>query len=191
MMREWIIYIPVLIWLGILSWYDIKTREIPHSAWVTIPLILAGGYRICLGGWQLVLLAGLVILASEREWIATKIRWGGITSIHGWVPWLTVVFCMAASTSQIGAIAILGFWIAWELKWWGGADSVVGMILVSVFYPVHFIIAFLISQLLSVIFSRFPHRSLCLWSGEDHATVPGIPLFLISIILLCISNFTI
>lgn len=27
---------PVMIWLGIMSWFDIKSREIPHSAWVIV-----------------------------------------------------------------------------------------------------------------------------------------------------------
>lgn len=179
MMPDWIIYIPVLIWLGILSWYDIKIRGIPHSAWVIIPLILAGIYRIRMGGWQLVILIGLIVAVSEREWIAIKIRWGGITSIFGWVPILTVVFCMAAPISPIGVMAILGFWLAWELKWWGGADAVVGIIIMSIWPYGVTMVCLTISNLVNFIWDRFIYNP----KNPKIPSVPGIPIFLSTIIL--------
>jgi hypothetical protein len=47
------ILIPVLLWLGVVSWFDIREHEIPHSAWVIIPLVLAIIYRVYweIGHW--------------------------------------------------------------------------------------------------------------------------------------------
>ena len=64
---DWIIFILVVVWLGIVSWFDIRKSEIPHSAWVIIPLIGACFYRTWQGNWVLVLLTILVAAVSERE----------------------------------------------------------------------------------------------------------------------------
>lgn len=172
---DWFIFVPVLIWLGILSWYDIKTREIPHAAWVIIPLILAGIYRVWLGGWQLVLFASIVLAASERGWIAGKMIYGKIAGVNWWLPLVVVGVWIAASNSPIGAMAILGFWIAWELQWWGGADAVVSIILfiiwpdlklIGVFTIIHFMF-FCISSTKSMLMRQYnPKR------------IPGIPIIL-------------
>ena len=68
---DWIIFAVVVIWLGIISWFDIRKSEIPHSAWVVIPMIAVGVFRIWQGGWALVLLTVFVVVVSERERIST------------------------------------------------------------------------------------------------------------------------
>lgn len=35
-MELWVLII-VLTWLGIVSWFDLHTREVPHMAWVVVP----------------------------------------------------------------------------------------------------------------------------------------------------------
>jgi hypothetical protein len=186
MISEWIIYLPVLIWLGILSWYDIKTREIPHSAWVIIPLILTGIYRVCMGGWQLVLLSMLVVAASERRWIALKFRWSGIARLSWWVPGLAVVFWMISTTSPVGALAITGFWIAWELKWWGGADSVVGIILMLVWPNLPYLYSMILSHFIGCCINRGIFT--CKVNGRCLHTLAGIPLMLLSVVIFALLN---
>jgi len=64
---DWILLILVVVWLGIVSWFDIRKSEIPHSVWVIIPLFGACFYRTWQGNWALVLLTVLVAAVSERE----------------------------------------------------------------------------------------------------------------------------
>jgi len=72
---DWIIFGLVVTWLGIVSWFDIRKSEIPHSAWVIIPLIGACFYRTWQGNWALVLLTILVAAVSERERISQIFGW--------------------------------------------------------------------------------------------------------------------
>ena len=38
---DWIGFGLVVSWLIIISWFDLRKSEIPHSGWVNIPLIAA------------------------------------------------------------------------------------------------------------------------------------------------------
>ena len=85
---DWIIFGLVVTWLGIVSWFDIRKSEIPHSAWVVIPLIGAGLYRILQGDWTLVLLAAVVAAVSERDRISQAFGWEELSRIITWLPLL-------------------------------------------------------------------------------------------------------
>jgi len=85
---DWIIFGFVVTWLGIVSWFDIRKSEIPHSAWVVIPLIGAGLYRIWQGDWTLVLLAAVVAAVSERDRISQAFGWEELSRIITWLPLL-------------------------------------------------------------------------------------------------------
>ncbi len=116
---DWIIFGVVVVWLGIVSWFDIRKSEIPNSAWVVIPLIGAGVFRVWQGGWALVLLTALVVVVSERERISNLFQMDEIGRIITWLPLLFLGLFFAVQLSPITALAIIGFWVAWELKWWG------------------------------------------------------------------------
>ena len=82
---DWILFGLVVTWLGIVSWFDIRKSEIPHGAWVVIPLIGAAVYRILQGDWILVLLAGVVAAVSERNRISQAFGWEELSRIIAWL----------------------------------------------------------------------------------------------------------
>ena len=182
---DWIIFGFVVIWLGIVSWFDIRKSEIPHSAWVVIPLIGAGLYRIWQGDWALVLLAVLVAAVSERDRISQAFGWEELSRIITWLPLLFLGAFLSIQSSPLSALAIIGFWAAWELKWWGGADAV-SAITVSLIWPSEiFIFAFLAAHLIVVF--RLGLVSAIREKKISFHRLPGIPILLASVIFLKIS----
>ena len=179
---EWIIFGCVLTWLGVVSWFDIRKNEIPHSAWVIIPLIGACSYRAWQGDWALVLLTVMIAAVSERERLSRIVRREEIGRIITWLPLLFLGAYLSIQVSPFAALAIIGFWVAWELKWWGGADAV-SAIAVTLIWPGElFILAFLATHILVVLglglISVFQEKKI-----KTHQ-VPGIPILLVSVILL-------
>jgi hypothetical protein len=139
---EWFIFGVVVVWLAIVSWFDLRKGEIPHSAWVIVPLAFAGAYRSWQGDWQLVVLATLVALVSERDRIAQWIRLEETSRIITWLPLILLALFWSAQKAPLPALSILGFWIAWEWGWWGGADAVTAITLMLVWPELDFFIAF-------------------------------------------------
>lgn len=182
---DWIIFGLVLTWLGIISWFDIRKSEIPHSAWVVIPLIGAGLYRIWQGDWTLILLTAVVAAVSERDRISQTFGWEEISRTITWFPLLFLGAYLSIQSSPITVLASIGFWVAWELKWWGGADAV-SAITVSLIWPSEiFIFAFLSTHLIVVLglslVSAIREKKISLHR------LPGIPILLASVIFLKIS----
>ena len=183
---DWIIFGLVVTWLGIVSWFDIRKSEIPHSAWVVIPLMGAGLYRILQGDWTLVLLAVLVAAVSERYRISTVFGWEELSRIITWLPLLFLGAFLSIQTSPLSALAIMGFWVAWELKWWGGADAVAAISIILIYPKITFILAFLIVHVIATIMLTI--RSLIKEKTAHLHRIPGLPLILIAVISLQIVN---
>jgi len=160
---DWIIFILVVVWLGIVSWFDIRKSEIPHSTWVIIPLIGACFYRTWQGNWTLVLLTILVAAVSERDRISQLFQ-----------------------ASPFATLAIIGFWVAWELNWWGGADAVATMTIILIFPEITFILAFLILHVIATIMLAV--RSLVKENKVCLHRIPGLPLLLIAVISFQVLN---
>jgi len=178
---DWIIFGLVAAWLGIVSWFDIRKNEIPHSAWVTIPLIGACGFRTWLGGWSLVLLAILVAAVSERERISQLFGWEEIKRIFTWFPLLFLCVYFSIQVSPFAALSIIGFWVAWELKWWGGADAVSAITTCLVWPCEFFVLAFLaVHGIAAIVLTT---RSLIKNRTVKFHRIPGLPLILISVLL--------
>ena len=181
---DWIIFILVVVWLGIVSWFDIRKNEIPHSAWVIIPLSGACFYRTWKGNWAIVLLTTLVVAVSERERISQIFGWEEIGKMITWFPLLFLGVYLSVQTSPFAALAIIGFWVAWELKWWGGADAV-SAITVSLIWPSEiFIFAFLATHLIVVLglglVSAIREKKF-----KIHR-LPGLPILLASVVILMV-----
>jgi len=183
---DWIIFSLVVTWLGIVSWFDIRKSEIPHSAWVVIPLIGAGLYRIWQGDWTLVLLAAVVTAVSERDRISQAFGWEEVNRIITWLPLLFLGASLSIQSSPLSALAIIGFWAAWELKWWGGADAVGAMTIILIYPEITFILAFLIVHAITAIMLTI--RSLIKEKTARLHRIPGLPLILIAVISLQIVN---
>ncbi len=139
---EWFIFGCVVAWLAAVSWFDLRKGEIPHSTWVILPLIFAGAYRAWQGDWQLVALATLVALVSERQRIAQWIHLEETGQVVTWLPLILLALFLSAQQMPIPALSILGFWVAWELDWWGGADAVSAITLTLIWSDNAFFIAF-------------------------------------------------
>jgi len=179
---DWIIFGCVLTWLGIVSWFDIRKNEIPHSAWVIIPLLGACFYRAWQGDWELVLLTVIIATVSERERLSRIVRREEIGRIITWLPLLFLGAYLSIQVSPITALAIIGFWVAWELKWWGGADAV-SAIAVSLIWPGEFfILAFLVTHFMVVI--GLGLVSVIREKKIKIHRVPGLPILLVSVIFL-------
>ena len=177
---DWILLILVVVWLGIVSWFDIRKNEIPHSAWVIIPLIGACFYRAWQANWALVLLTILVAAVSERERISQLFGWEKIGKMITWFPLLFLGVYLSVQTSPFAALAIIGFWAAWELKWWGGADAVATMTIILIYPEITFILAFLTVHVIATI--GLAIRSLVKENTVRLHRIPGLPLLLIAVI---------
>jgi hypothetical protein len=177
---DWVIFGLVVTWLGIVSWFDFRKSEIPHSAWVVLPLIAAGLYRVWQGGWSFVLLATLVAAVSERERISHVFGWEEIGRMITWFPLLFLGAFLSIKTSPLMAMAMIGFWAAWELKWWGGADSVSVITICLVWPGQAFLMAFLAVHLIVVI--GLGLVSVVREKKIKLHRLPGLPILLVSVL---------
>ena len=179
---DWILFNFILVWLVIISWFDIKHEEIPHSAWVVLPFSLAIIYQSWMGHWSLVLLSVLVAATSERERLSGLVHYPSLKMLPVWLPFFVPFLYWAVQTYPLAALALLGFWVAWELRCWGGADAVAAMTLVLIYPGWIFILAFLVSHLLVLVgmglFSLFKERKIRLHR------LPGLPVLLAAVALM-------
>lgn len=177
---EWFIFGGIVVWLAIISWFDLRKGEIPHSAWVIVPLVFAGAYRIWQSPWQLVALAMLVALVSERERIAQWIRLEEASRVITWLPLILLAVFWGAQNAPIPALSILGFWIAWELGWWGGADAISVITLTLVWPGIDFFIAFfgchVVVALGLMVFTYKQEQKVKLHR------LPGLPIILLAVL---------
>lgn len=170
----------IFTWLLLISWFDLRKREVPHTIWVVIPLICAALYQAIAGDWQLSFLTVMVALASERQRLA-KLSELRVDTIFFWIPWLLACLYVAASRNAVGAIAIVACWAAWELGCWGGADAVTAITLTLIWPDMRLVIAVLIVHasvaVIASLVSLIRERKL-----RVHQ-FPGLPLLLLSAVL--------
>jgi hypothetical protein len=178
---DWVIFGCVIAWLGVVSWFDIQKNEIPHSAWVIIPLIGACVLRAWHGDWAPVLLAILVAAVSERERISQIVRREEIGRRITWLPLLFLGAYLSIHVSPFAALAIIGFWVAWELKWWGGADALAAMTIILIYPELPFVLAFLVVHIIASI--GLAVRSLIKDKKFGLNKIPGLPLLFIAVLL--------
>jgi hypothetical protein len=117
---------PVLLWLAILSYFDWKTCQVPQIAWVFLPHLAASTYRVLSGEWALAALASVTILASERGRLPAKWRRAGTTLV---APVIILLIWMGGIPLETISLAMVGFWLVWELHAWGGADTLTAIVL--------------------------------------------------------------
>lgn len=170
----------VTAWLAVLSWCDLRKGEVPHSLWVAAPLALAGAYRAGQGGWPLALLAGLLALASERERIASGLRLAEAGRLLTWAPLLFLGLLWAAQANALIAFSLLGFWAAWELGWWGGADAACALTLFLIWPETRFFLAFFGCHALVALGALG-----VTWARRRTVTIhrlPGLPIMLCAVV---------
>ncbi|NLI08378.1 MAG: hypothetical protein GX457_15000 [Thermotogaceae bacterium] len=133
----------------------------------------------------MVLLTILVAAVSERERISQIFGWEEIGKMITWLPLLFLGAFLSIQSSPLSALAIIGFWAAWELKWWGGADAVSAITVCLIWPSEIFIFAFLATHLIVVLglglVSAIREKKFSLHR------LPGIPILLASVIFLKIN----
>jgi hypothetical protein len=178
---ETLVLILTLLWLGLVSWFDLRTKQVPHSAWVIVPFVVAIFYRIAYSNWELAVLTILVAFASERKRLAQVSGIELFSSFYMWLPLLGVSFLRAGAVNPLAAVAILSFWVAWELHIWGGADAVASITLMLLWPDRMLVVALLgvhlVAALVVTIGTLIRERR---W--KLHA-IPGLPLLLLTVLL--------
>lgn len=178
---HWIILSLLLLWLGFLSWHDIRQQEIPHSLWGVIPLLLICGYRVWIGDGWLVLFIGFILAVSERESISSILKMKAMSSLASWFPWLLIGMFFSVQIQPVITVAILGFWVAWELRIWGGADALIAITLILVLPAIPFLVSFILIHLIIAIGIRIlqwiTHQK------NEVVRIPGIPLLIPCVLL--------
>lgn len=180
---DWIAFSVVTLWLILVSWFDLRKGEVPHSACVIVPFVAAGGYRIWQAGWPLVALAAMVTIISERQRFERWIRFPEISQILTWLPLLFLAVYWSVQVSPLAAFAIVGFWIAWELGWWGGADALSAIALSLVWPETSFYLAFFgCHTIIALGMMAFTYK---VEKKVKLHRVPGLPIMLMAV--LCFS----
>lgn len=97
-----------------------------------------------------------------------------------WLPFLLLALFWSVQNSPITAMSIVGFWVAWEFGWWGGADAVSAMALCLVWPGPDFFLAFFgchaIVALGLMAFTYKTERKV-----KAHR-LPGLPIMLFAVI---------
>jgi len=161
-----------LAWLIPLALYDAQKREVPHMAFVAVPCALAA----LRGDWTLGALTVVVVATSERHHLPG--RWRGVTFALALVACAALLILTPFEQSP-GAIAIIGFWLAYELGWWAGADALAAMALALMWPDIRLLVALAAAHVVVAIFlyrgrgMTFPRK---LSSSElEQVGVAGMP----------------
>lgn len=138
-----------------------------------------------LRAWQgdgaLVILTILVAATSERDRIFRIFGWRKIGMLITWFPPLFLGAYLSIQVSPFAALAIIGFWVAWELKWWGGADAVAAMTIILIYPELPFVLAFLVVHVVVTI--GLAVGSLVREKKVGLHKIPGLPLLFIVVLL--------
>ena len=104
--------------------------------------------------------------------------WEEIGRLITWFPLLFLGAYLSIQTLPLAVLAIIGFWLAWELKWWGGADAVAAMTLILIYPEIIFILVILFIHVIATI--GLAIRSLVKEKMVCVHKIPGLPLLLIA-----------
>jgi hypothetical protein len=137
----------VLAWLVPLAFYDLRTRRVPLSVFVTIPLLVALLEAVLRGRIDLVGGALLILILSERDRI--RYRWLRVTVLIIGICVLSYLGVMVISPDVwMGYALMCVFWIMEELNVAAAADSLIGIALALHWSDVRLPIAFVVSTAL-------------------------------------------
>jgi len=165
------LFVLTLLWLAPLALYDLRHRAVPHIAFVAVPCVLAMGYAVWRGEWPLALIALIVVGVSERHQLPKA--WRGPVFIAGLLAGLGLI-PFASPETLPGALAVLGFWLSFELGWWAGADALAAITLALLWPDVLLLIALAVAHLGLSLARRRPIRpSTVLRAGLPRMLTPS------------------
>jgi hypothetical protein len=165
-----------LAWLVPLALYDLRRREVPNITFVAVPCGLAALGAAVDGVWTLGALVFLIVAASERNRLPKL--WGTIALVAA-LSGSAGLLMFTPFEQSPGVIAIIGFWLAYELGWWAGADALAAMTLAILWPEVRLLVSLAAAHLAIAVFlhrgraMRFPRK---LSPGElEQIGVAGMP----------------
>lgn len=197
--RKYWLELLVLGWLVPLAVYDLQRKEVPHMACVGVPCLAAMVYAVATGTWQVSVVGALAVAASEREAFRSRRarRWLLVATL--------LIICplvLASGEAAPGAIAVLGFWLAYELGWWAGADTLAAIALAMLWPSIWLLVTLAGAHLavwLVVWLARNlrasprrvenGHRYMHLRPNTSYGTaIPGLPVIALTVILLFLTE---
>jgi hypothetical protein len=170
----------VLIWLSPLAAYDLRYREVPHMACVAVLCAAAVVYSFLKGAWPVGVIALLAVAASERRVLrhARIERWAFSGALI-----VGALLVPASGAAVPGAFAVLGFWLAYELRWWAGADALAAMTLALLWPEIRLLLALGVAHMSTAVcihvFRLFRSRTI----GLRFIPVPGLPVIFLAVLL--------
>ena len=185
--QEFWLELAVLIWLAPLALYDLRRKEVPHMACVVVPCFAAVVHAFAVGAWQLGAVGALAIAASERDAIRHMRARRWLLCVA-----LTLACLLALGSGEVtpGAIAILGFWVAYELGWWAGADALVAITLALLWPDIRLLVLLGIVHIgvaVSIHVLRWWRGARLTIFGLER--VPGLPVIYLTVLLRALWSF--
>jgi hypothetical protein len=174
--REHWLAIMVIVWLAPLAAYDLRFREVPHMACVAVPCAAGMVYSFATGAWPVGVIALMAVAASERRALqnADIGRWAfGGALIQGGA------LALASGEDVPGAFAVLGFWLAYEVGWWAGADALAAMTLALLWPDVRLLVALGVAHMAIAVVVHATRRL----SQTPASASPGLPALLLAAML--------
>jgi hypothetical protein len=171
-----------LAWLTVLAVFDVKFHEVPYSGLVLVPYLLASGFAIWRGEWRLGAMVLMVLAASERHRVPEIWQ----RSIMAGALVACLVFVSQLRPELIpGAMALICFWLMFEMNWWAGMDAMAAITLVVLWPDLGMVLAIGIAHLALALYRRrgftLPRRL----RPEEllHSGQPGFPALALSMAL--------
>ncbi len=119
-----------LAWLLPLAHYDLRKREVPHIAFVAVPFALAALAAVWRGSWTPALMAVALVAMTERARLRRALHRPALAGGLAVCAWLFALQCNVSPFELApGTISLVGFWLAYEMGWWAGADAMAAMAL--------------------------------------------------------------
>jgi len=144
---DWLISIVALIWLIVMAFFVIRKHQSLGPRWTWLPLLLAMAIRIFSSQAALMAAAvAVVLVVSERRHLKQKaleamVLIAGILAIG-------FIFFNADIPTESGIGGVLVFWIAWELHYISGAESMTLITCVVLWPNVEFLLSYLAAGLI-------------------------------------------
>ncbi len=138
-------------WLIPLAFYDLKTRQVPSGWFAAVPCLISSLIALLRGEWALVVAVAAIYAVSERDglkrkWMRSVALAAGVLVIAGMM--------MIAPLSIPGIVTLVGFWLMFELNWWGGVDALLAMGLMMLWNDPRLVICWLIAQVFVLLARR-------------------------------------
>lgn len=173
-----------IVWLVPLAHYDSRHRAVPHILFIAVPWLVACSFAVARGDGTMALLSLLFVAASERHFLDRRWRCFALCAV---VACAAVIVVFSPPESMAAMLALIGFWLAYELGWWAGVDALTAMTLVLLYPDSRLLAALAISHLGLAFISRrhsLPFRPRRLTVEELHALgVPGLPALTLGAVL--------